>query len=182
MKGCTIIVKGNDNTIEIGSKVRMKNVTVTITGNGHHLKIGDGVKFVHGGRIRLEDISNSIEIGPNTTIYNAFMSAGDKSTKIIIGRNCLFSVDVILRTSDSHSIFSADGNKRINIGEDIILGDHVWLCNGVNVLKGVTIGGGSVVGTQSVVTKGITSNSIACGNPARIVKSDIRWDEQRVFH
>ena len=181
MRGCTIAINGNNNRIEIGKKVKMKNVRIEITGNGHCLKIGEGVRFIHAGRIRIEDISNAVEIGSDTTINNAFLSAGDKNTMIIIGKDCLFSVDVILRTSDSHSIFYINGDKRINMGKDISIGDHVWLCNGVNVLKGVKIGSGSVVGTQSVVTKDIFPDSIACGNPARIVKTGIRWETKRVF-
>lgn len=181
LKGCSIKVLGNNNKIEIGKEVRMNNVDITITGDGHRLNIGKGVRFVEGGRVRMEDVANTIKIGEKTTIYNAFLSVGDKHTKIVIGRDCLFSVDVILRTSDSHSIFMTDGYSRINQGEDIILGDHVWLCNGVNVLKGVKIGDGAVVGTQSVVTKSISPQSIACGNPAKIVKTNIRWDEQRVY-
>lgn len=181
MKGCIISVSGSNNHIEIEKDVRMKNVNISITGNGHKLKICKGVRFVHGGGIRLEDMSNSIIIGENTTIYDAFLSAGDKNTKIEIGNDNLFSVNVILRTSDSHSILSENGNVRINMGENIILGDHVWLCNGVNVLKGVSIGSGSVIGTQSVVTKDVPSKSIACGNPAKVVKTNIRWNEQRFY-
>ena len=67
------------------------------------------------------------------------------------------------------------------MGKDVVIGDHVWLCNGVNVLKGASIGSDSVVGTQSVVTKDICPNSITCGNPAKVVKTGIRWDTKRVF-
>jgi acetyltransferase-like isoleucine patch superfamily enzyme len=180
-KGCTLRVKGNYNNIKIEKGVRMKNVAISVTGNNHKLIIKNNVHFIHSGRIRLEDMSNSIEIGEGSKIYNAFLSAGDRNTKILIGKDCLFSVDIILRTSDSHSIFQIEGKERINLGKNIEIGDHVWLCNGVNILKGVKIGNGSVVGTQSVVTKNIPSNSIACGNPAKIVRNDIRWDEKRIY-
>ena len=38
------------------------------------------------------------------------------------------------------------------------------------VLPGVTIGENSIIGANSVVTKNIPANSIAVGNPARVVK------------
>ncbi len=41
------------------------------------------------------------------------------------------------------------------------------------ILPGVTIGDNCVVGAGSVVTKDVPSHSIAAGNPARIVRSDI---------
>lgn len=54
---------------------------------------------------------------------------------------------------------------------DIIIGDDVWLGFGVIVLDGVHIGNGAVIGAGSVVTKNIPAESIAVGNPARIVKT-----------
>jgi acetyltransferase-like isoleucine patch superfamily enzyme len=54
---------------------------------------------------------------------------------------------------------------------DIILGDDVWLGFGVIVLDGVNIGNGAIVGAGSVVTNNIPDDSIAVGNPARVVKT-----------
>lgn len=38
------------------------------------------------------------------------------------------------------------------------------------VLPGVTIGEGSVIGAGSVVTKDIPSNSLAVGNPCKVIR------------
>lgn len=181
MKHSLILITGQNNSIYIGRGVKLNNVVICVTGRNHHLTIEDNVKFIHGGRIRLEDEGNMIKIGRKTVIYNAFLSCSDKATNIMIGEDCLFSVDVILRTSDSHSILDMKSNERINPGESITVGNHVWLCNGVNILKGVKIGDGCVIGTQSVVTKDIPNRSVACGNPARVVKSEITWNEKRFF-
>ena len=45
------------------------------------------------------------------------------------------------------------------------------------VVCGVTIGEWALIGAGSVVTKDIPSNSIAVGNPAKIIKTNIRLDD-----
>lgn len=54
----------------------------------------------------------------------------------------------------------------------IRIGDGCWLGGGVIVivLPGVSIGKGSVIGAGSVVTKDIPENSLAVGNPCRVVR------------
>lgn len=47
---------------------------------------------------------------------------------------------------------------------------NCWLGGGVIVLPGVTIGDGSVIGAGSVVTKDIPPDSVAVGNPCRVIR------------
>jgi acetyltransferase-like isoleucine patch superfamily enzyme len=67
------------------------------------------------------------------------------------------------------------------MGKPISIGDHVWIGNGATILKGVNIGGGSVVGTEAVITKDVPENSIAVGNPGKIVRENIRWQVERIL-
>jgi acetyltransferase-like isoleucine patch superfamily enzyme len=53
---------------------------------------------------------------------------------------------------------------------DVVIGDDVWLGARAFVGAGVTIGSGCVVSAGSVVTKSLPDNSVAVGNPARIVR------------
>ena len=52
----------------------------------------------------------------------------------------------------------------------VIIGDNVWICAGVIVLPGVTIGANSVIGAGSVVTRDIPPDSLAVGNPCRVIR------------
>ena len=61
----------------------------------------------------------------------------------------------------------------------VTIGSGCWLGGGVIVLPGVTIGEGCVIGAGSVVTKDIPANSVAVGNPCRVIRK-INGDEQDV--
>lgn len=50
------------------------------------------------------------------------------------------------------------------------IGDGVWIGGNVTILPGITIGHNSVIGAGSVVVRDIPANSIAVGNPCRVIK------------
>jgi putative colanic acid biosynthesis acetyltransferase WcaF len=53
----------------------------------------------------------------------------------------------------------------------IQIGSQSWVCAGVFVSPGVTIGEGAVVGAMSVVTRGVEPWTVVAGNPARFLKA-----------
>ena len=55
----------------------------------------------------------------------------------------------------------------------ITIGNGVWLGGNVVVLPGVTIGDRTVIGAGSVVTKDIPPDTVAVGNPCRVIKTNI---------
>ena len=57
-------------------------------------------------------------------------------------------------------------------GEEIVLGNDVWLGAGAVILKGARIGSGSIIGAGAVVGRGRwPPRSLLAGNPARVVRS-----------
>lgn len=54
---------------------------------------------------------------------------------------------------------------------EVRIGKNVWIGEKSTILPGVTIGEGSIIGANSVVTKDIPAYSIACGVPAKVIKS-----------
>lgn len=62
----------------------------------------------------------------------------------------------------------------------IVLGQDVWLGAHVGIVDGVTIGDHTVIGMQSVVTRSIAAGVIAAGNPATIIGN--RQDKKPVLH
>jgi maltose O-acetyltransferase len=52
----------------------------------------------------------------------------------------------------------------------VTIGNDVWIGGNVTILPGVTIGDNCTIGAGSVVTHDIPANSIAAGNPAKLIK------------
>ena len=71
----------------------------------------------------------------------------------------------------NHPIDAETRNKYVESAKPITVGNSVWFGGGVTVLPGVTIGDNVVIGAGSVVVKDIPSNSVAVGNPARVIKT-----------
>lgn len=88
---------------------------------------------------------------------------------IHIGDNCMLAANVTISDSDWHGIYNRIRPFRCT--KPVVIENNVWLGERVTVTKGVCIGENSVVGTGSVVTKDIPANSVAAGNPARIIKT-----------
>ncbi len=52
----------------------------------------------------------------------------------------------------------------------VTIGEDCWIGGGAIICPGVTIGNRCVIGAGSVVTKDIPDDSVAVGNPARVIR------------
>lgn len=128
----------------------------------------------------MEGNNIEIQIGDGTTFsHTCHFCIQEDNMSVTIGKDCMFANRIIVRTSDSHGIYNLDGNERINLPKPVTIGNHVWIAPNTLILKGVTIGDGSIIGSNSVVTKNIPDNCLAVGQPARIVKENIKWTRER---
>jgi carbonic anhydrase/acetyltransferase-like protein (isoleucine patch superfamily) len=104
-----------------------------------------------------------------------------EARNVIIGNDCLFSLNAWFRTSDGHAAYDGQTKKRINGAASILIGDHVWLGQDVTVLKGSRIGSGSIIGAGSIVTgKTLSSNTSCAGAPARELKNNIFFTKPNI--
>lgn len=99
--------------------------------------------------------------------------------KVKIGRNVQFAPNVGIYTA-GHPIHAASRDSGYEYGRAITIGDSVWLGAGVIVCPGVVIGDNVVIGAGSVVTRDIPSNSVAVGNPCRVIRK-ITEEDRRYY-
>ena len=58
----------------------------------------------------------------------------------------------------------------------IFIGNHVWICNKCDILKGSVIGDHCVVGYSSLCTKEIPGEyQLIAGRPAKVIQKAIDW-------
>ena len=122
--------------------------------------------------------------GYNTTVgKNFFMNVNGKlmdSGKITIGDNVFIAPDVCIVTEE-HAMDVEQRVAGLEYTHPVTIGDNVWICTGAIILPGVTIGADSVIGAGSVVTKDIPDNTIAVGNPCRVLRTITEEDRNYCF-
>ena len=89
--------------------------------------------------------------------------------RVTIGDDCFIGPNVSIYTA-CHSTDPIERNSRREWAEPVTIGNNVWIGGSVTILPGVTIGDNVTIGAGSVVAKDIPSNSIAVGNPCKVVK------------
>lgn len=143
-----------------------------------------GIDFGHGLTTgygcRLEsfstDGSKTLFFGNNVQINDYVHINALKNVKI--KDNVLIASKVFI-TDLAHGSYNGDENDSLpyTIVKDrplsskpVLIEENVWIGEFCAILPGVTIGKNSIIGSNSVVTKSIPANSIAAGNPAKVIK------------
>jgi acetyltransferase-like isoleucine patch superfamily enzyme len=179
LKKTSIRIVGNNNSVVIKENSRLFNTNILVMGDNHKIEIGGNCTINNSGFV-FEDKGCAIIIGQSTTAEGIQVASVEPGSSILIGDNCMFSADISIRNSDSHSIIDTNTNERINHAKNIVIGNHVWIGEAVRILKGSTIEDNSIVGVGSIVTNHIPHNSVAVGIPARVVKNNINWTRERI--
>lgn len=96
---------------------------------------------------------------------------------ITIGEGCRIGWDCDIMDSSFHRIEWLD-RAPSPLSEPILIEDNVWVGAHTIILQGVTIGANSVIGAGSVVTKDIPSGCFAAGVPARPIAEIAGWDRK----
>ena len=122
------------------------------------------------------DYGYNIEIGENFFAnHNTVILDGGKVTfgdNVFIGPNCGIH-------TAGHPIDFERRNMGLEYAYPITVGDNVWIGAGVQIMPGITIGSNVVIGAGSIVTKDIPDNSVAVGNPCRVIREITEEDREK---
>lgn len=142
---------------------------------------GNGLTTGHFCRFDLDGCRKTLFIGDNCRMGdNVHVAAYER---VEIGDNVLMASKVFISDTE-HGVYKGLVNEQDSPGippndrklvtNPTKIGSNVWIGENVVILSGVTIGDGCIIGANSVVTKNISSNCIAVGSPARVVK---KWNK-----
>lgn len=99
---------------------------------------------------------------------------------IYIGDNVMLAPNVVIATA-GHPIEPNLRRKAAQFNMPVRIENNVWIGAGAILLPGVTVGENSVIGAGSVVTKDIPKNSVAYGNPCRVVREINAHDREYYY-
>ena len=141
---------------------------------GSPITIGKHAHFICAvdQRIKLVNWSErnrtgNISIGDYCLVSPGVRIASAREVKI--GNNCMIANGAYITDADWHGIY--DRLQTVGEAAAVELKDNVWIGDCATVCKGVTIGENSIIGAGSIVVKDIPANSVAVGNPAKVVKT-----------
>ena len=88
--------------------------------------------------------------------------------RVTIGDDCFIGPNVSIYTA-CHSTNPVERTSRPEWAKPVSIGHNVWIGGSVTILPGVTIGDNVTIGAGSVVVSDIPSNTIAVGNPCKVI-------------
>lgn len=134
--------------------------------------------------------------GPIYLDYGCFISIGDNSyanfnltvldtCPVTIGKNVFMGTGVSIVTPlhplryQERNLYQKQNGQMTDdeYGKPVIIEDNCWIASNVIIVGRVTIGEGSVIGAGSVVTRSIPKNSLAVGNPCKVIREITEQDK-----
>jgi acetyltransferase-like isoleucine patch superfamily enzyme len=180
-------VTGEGNEIKVGRNARIKG---KVDGNNNKVIIEDSASTEIS--IHIFGNNNSINVRHGSNIKALFISCGNHvsahNTELKIDAKCSIEPGgkiylynsgnrCVIRCGESpHLIFDKITGRYLDISEGVFIGDHVWIGEQVYITKNVSIPSDCIVAACSVVTRRFEErHCVLGGNPARIVKQNVKW-------
>ena len=134
-------------------------------------------KILYGNRYSSETYIKylkglGVKIGERTVIFSPRETFIDEQYPwmVEIGNDVQITRGVIILThSYDWSVVKKKYSRLYGASGNVVIKDNVFIGVNTVILKGVTIGENSIIGAGSVVAKDIPANSVAVGNPAKVI-------------
>lgn len=181
-KGCYIIpYRGTRMNLEKGCEIELHaHLILNALKHKHsreemYLHMFPGSRLIIEGRTLFATCSSldlladsEMRLGELETNYGTVIVCCNKMT---IGDGTQFGRNVLIYDSNHHP---TKFNSNIK-GRPLTIGKHVWLCTGVCIAQGITIGDGAICGLNSTVTRNVKPYTLVMGNPAKCVMENVEW-------
>jgi len=182
IKGLNVLFGGKNSTLIIHSNPipKFKNTTIHLNNDNNFFEIQSSKYTIQYCWIYSSSKNGKLSIGKNLYLAGGQIVLGQEANAIMnIGDDCLFSSGIIIRTSDSHTLIDLETKAPINPPKNVTIENHVWLSEGVKVLKGSYISEGSTVAAGAIITKEFMQKNVVLGGmPAQILRENTSWDRQ----
>lgn len=164
------LIRDYNHTDSADAEAKERILSSLLGGKGKNLWITSPFFADYGNNIYF---GNNCEVNMNCTFLD--------DNIIRIGDNALIAPNVQIYTafhptnaSDRFGAPKEDGSFEFCKTQTapVTIGNNVWIGGGAIILPGVTIGDNVVIGAGSVVTKDIPDNTIAYGNPCRVIREN----------
>jgi UDP-2-acetamido-3-amino-2,3-dideoxy-glucuronate N-acetyltransferase len=145
--------------VKVGQNVRIFNFV-----NGYGCSIDDGSRV--GAFV---EIQKGVFIGKNCKISShTFICEGVHiEDNVFVGHNVTFINDRFPRATNADGSVQSEADWKLI---ETFIKNGASIGSSVTILCGITIGENAIIGAGSVVLKDVPSNTIAAGNPARILR------------
>ena len=113
-------------------------------------------------------------------VYANFSLTLVDDADIYVGDYTMIGPNVTIATA-GHPILPTLRQKAYQYNMSVHIGKNCWIGAGAVILPGVTIGDNTVIGAGSIVTKDISANVVAVGNPCRVLREIGEHDKEYYF-
>jgi acetyltransferase-like isoleucine patch superfamily enzyme len=174
IKNTQIRIKGENNEFNLCDNGKIRDSNIYVGGKNNKIYFGKNVD-IRNLKVGIYTDGQEIYIGENTSIGGGKIFMDRLPAKIKIGKECMLSYNVEIRTTDSHPIYSINTKELLNPEEDILIENNVWVGANSTILKGSILEEGSILGSGSVLKGKVDKNCVAVGVPAKVIKREIEW-------
>jgi len=146
--------------VKVGKDVRFFNFV-----NAYECSIDDNTKV--GAFV---EIQKNAFIGKNCKISShTFICEGVHiEDNVFIGHNVTFINDKYPRSTNPEGSLQTEADWKV---EETHIKKGASIGSSTTILCGITIGENAITGAGSVITKDIPANSVAAGNPAKVIRN-----------
>lgn len=181
ISGLNIEFHGSNNIITVhGDQTAFLNCSIICHGDNSSIDIGEFTLNTSEG-VYIANLAIYTNKGANVKIGKDFSCGGCEiiadnfGADVEIGDDCMFSNEIVIRSTDGHTIIK--NGKKTNPGQPVKIGNHCWIGKRCAILKGSIIPDNSIVGFGTVVLAktSSTQGGVYAGIPAKVVDNEINW-------